>query len=446
MAPRDDSLYYEKRGKKLVSTVGLNYFNKREHLLLSGDEWLEGKRNDDDLAGLWRIHDRVYDLDSFIKKHPGGPEWIAMTKGTDITEAFEAHHIKGVAEQLLSRYFVKEAATPRKSPFKFDDKGFYRTLKRRIANELPYIPKYVAQQSKLLADIIVSTYLILFIVAAYYENYYIGVLAGYFLTLTVNISHNFIHQRNNFRMYYMDLSMMSSREFRISHALSHHLFPNTIHDLEISMYEPVIYLMPQTKSPVEKYVSWLYALLLFPILSFKAYIFPLILQRKIDIHTVLPWVPVFTTLLITRQDYWIVLKMFVWIITWSSFIFQLIGKTAAHHHPDIFHDGDTARPSEELDFGVHQLDAVGDRPNMRGSLILVLTNFGDHALHHLFPTLDHSVLDYLYPIFLQTCLDFGVEWKLFTSGELLKGAAQQLMREPNKTVPQPLKRRVLEGE
>lgn len=80
MAPKDDSLYLEKRGKKIVSTVGLNYFTSREKLFISGDEWLEGKRTDDDLSGLWRIHNKVYDLERFIKKHPGGPEWLTMTK------------------------------------------------------------------------------------------------------------------------------------------------------------------------------------------------------------------------------------------------------------------------------------------------------------------------------------------------------------------------------
>lgn len=209
------------------------------------------------------------------------------------------------------------------------------------------------------------------------------------------------------------------------------------------MYEPIFYIMPQTKSILEKSLSWLYALLLFPTLSIKAYFSTLIQERKIDIRTFIPWIPLLLTFIIASSEFLVTIKMFFWIISWGSLTFHLIGKTAAHHHPEIFHDGDAARPSEELDFGVHQLDAVSDRPNIRGSLILVLTNFGDHALHHLFPTLDHSILDYLYPTFLKTCIDFGVEWKLHSSGELLSGAAKHLVREPRTTPPQALKRKTL---
>lgn len=40
-----------------------------------------------------------------------------------------------------------------------------------------------------------------------------------------------------------------------------------------------------------------------------------------------------------------------------------------------------------------------ERKEITGSPFLVLTNFGDHCLHHMFPTLDHSTLEHLYPTF-----------------------------------------------
>lgn len=57
------------------------------------------------------------------------------------------------------------------------------------------------------------------------------------------------------------------------------------------------------------------------------------------------------------------------------------------------------RSTDDYDWGISQLDAVMDRKEVTGSHFLVLTNFGDHALHHMFPTLDHAVLDMLYPVF-----------------------------------------------
>ena len=49
----------------------------RDHLVKSATRWLKFKRLDDDIGpGLWRVHDGLYDLSAFAKKHPGGAEWI----------------------------------------------------------------------------------------------------------------------------------------------------------------------------------------------------------------------------------------------------------------------------------------------------------------------------------------------------------------------------------
>jgi hypothetical protein len=43
-------------------------------------KWLEGKKKDDFAYGLWRIHDKIYDLSDFMDKHPGGKTWLELTK------------------------------------------------------------------------------------------------------------------------------------------------------------------------------------------------------------------------------------------------------------------------------------------------------------------------------------------------------------------------------
>lgn len=42
--------------------------------------WLESRRQDDNAEGLWRVHDTLYDLTDFINLHPGGADWIKLTK------------------------------------------------------------------------------------------------------------------------------------------------------------------------------------------------------------------------------------------------------------------------------------------------------------------------------------------------------------------------------
>lgn len=44
------------------------------------------------------------------------------------------------------------------------------------------------------------------------------------------------------------------REWRISHALSHHLYPNTLIDIECAMAEPFLVWYPEEKG-IRKYIS-----------------------------------------------------------------------------------------------------------------------------------------------------------------------------------------------
>lgn len=62
------------------SSLGFKYPHNRDIPLKIGDLWLEGKRHDDDTDGLWRVHDDLYDLTEFVKKHPGGAFWLQATK------------------------------------------------------------------------------------------------------------------------------------------------------------------------------------------------------------------------------------------------------------------------------------------------------------------------------------------------------------------------------
>lgn len=99
-------------------------------------KWLNSKRIDDGAEGLWRIHDKLYDLINFIPLHPGGKDWLELTQGTDITELFETHHIRAKTRLLLSHFYVRDAKIPRNSRITFCDDGFYQTLKTKLADYL----------------------------------------------------------------------------------------------------------------------------------------------------------------------------------------------------------------------------------------------------------------------------------------------------------------------
>lgn len=62
------------------STLGFKYPTFRDHPLHTAHLWLMGKRKDDEAEGLWRIHDGLYDLSGFVDQHPGGKDWLRLTK------------------------------------------------------------------------------------------------------------------------------------------------------------------------------------------------------------------------------------------------------------------------------------------------------------------------------------------------------------------------------
>ena len=83
---------------------------------------------------------------------------------------------------------------------------------------------------------------------------------------------------------------------------------------------------------------------------------------------------------------------------------------------------------EDKDFGILQLAAVRNRRDVDGNFFLTMIMFGEHALHHLFPTIDHSQLYKLDQVLEETCREFKLDFKPFVAKKLFLGMFQQLAR------------------
>lgn len=68
------------------------------------------------------------------------------------------------------------------------------------------------------------------------------------------------------------------------------------------------------------------------------------------------------------------------------------------------------------------------RHDRDGSLFYILTHFGDHILHHLFPTIDHALLPNLQKVFLETCKEFEAQMAACSWFSHIVGQHQQLAR------------------
>ncbi|XP_063972451.1 cytochrome b5-related protein-like [Diachasmimorpha longicaudata] len=415
----------------LTSSIpGLAEFPARFDKIPTGDGWVEGRRKLDGAEGLWRIDDRLYDLTNFLNKHPGGSEWLTITKGTDITELFQSHHLTDKAEKLLPKFYIRDAVEPRPIPLTFDKNGFYKKFKERAVIALKDVDFHrPAFKSNLLADSLAIATLILCVITAMTESRLGLIIAGNMMAFTVIAAHNYFHMRDNFRMYYFDMCLMSSREWRITHAMSHHMYPNTIWDFEIMSLEPLLQYLPKIPATISRKISWLYSPIIYFVVfhsqGVKRYVEVFLVRQKFEFRDIVPFI-IPTVMFYVTGNLSITVKYWMLIIAVASFVFHAIGLNGAHHHPEIFHDGD--HPRNDLDWGLLELDTVRDRDVIDNNYFFNLTQYGHHSLHHLMPTVDHGYLHLCVPALTETCREFGINMVNFSPLELIKGQFRQLRR------------------
>lgn len=128
------------------------------------------------------------------------------------------------------------------------------------------------------------------ILSAKFNNFYFATVSSFCLSWNTVAAHNFLHQKNNFRMYYFNMSLQSfrwdlstkhtfrklssskiCREWRILHAMSHHLYPNSIYDLEISFYEPHFKWIPQDKQAIQILWGWIFSPIIYSMINISSF-------------------------------------------------------------------------------------------------------------------------------------------------------------------------------
>ncbi|XP_050534028.1 cytochrome b5-related protein-like isoform X2 [Daktulosphaira vitifoliae] len=402
--------------------------------ILTADAWMKARQEEEGAENLWRVHDKLYDLNEWISKHPGGSQWFKLTKGTDITELFESHHINmDTVNKILNKFYVRDATTNRLSPFTFKPDGFYNVLKCRVAKKLSSKElKKSVLKSILTVDILMFMALVTCALAAKTNIYSLAILSGIILGVGTVASHNFTHLKDNWRMYYMQLGLISVREWRISHIFSHHIYTNTVKDLEITLLFPFLHWYPSTDKPF--HIRW------FPYCTPVVYPFITLgqlgrrtLNFKNDKADLIALIIPMILLISGHLAYIDVIIMWLLVILSTSSTFTFIGFSAAHHYPENFHDGDELS-EEYVDWGLYQTDSCSERLEF-DNIIVSLMTFGDHTLHHLFPALDHSLIPYLQDIYDETCKEFGIEIITKSYIEYIFGQFKQLVRlTPNKPI------------
>lgn len=112
---------------------------------------------------------------------------------------------------MLSKFLIRPAKTKRNSPFTFKEDGFYRTIKAKVRTALKDLPKQPVRTSAFFTDAACLAAFVFAILAVKYDNVFLAAVAGSILTCTVIASHNYFHQKDNFRMFYWNLGFLDFR-------------------------------------------------------------------------------------------------------------------------------------------------------------------------------------------------------------------------------------------
>ncbi|VVD04211.1 unnamed protein product, partial [Leptidea sinapis] len=137
--------------------------------------------------------------------------------GTDVTEAFEAHHLNPNTVKVLEKFYKRDAKTPRNSPFTFKDDGFYRTLKTKVWEEIQKIPNKESDRTAFICDSLLFTCLVSSTITCWAKDYWIVMLSYIVASVTmawvIVAAHNYIHKRTSWRMYIFNIGLWSYSGF-----------------------------------------------------------------------------------------------------------------------------------------------------------------------------------------------------------------------------------------
>lgn len=130
-------------------------------------------------------------------------------------------------DKVLEKYYLRDAKTPRNSPFTFKEDGFYRSLKRAVREELKKAPKIRTRYANLITDGLFLTLLVASAITCRSQEYWVvmstHLVASLALAWLIVASHNFIHKRANWRMYYFNFGLWSYRWVKLFDGKLHYV-------------------------------------------------------------------------------------------------------------------------------------------------------------------------------------------------------------------------------
>lgn len=198
----------------------------------------------------------------------------------DVTALVESHHLnQRLVQQVLSKYYVRHTQAAQAAAkgrgkstasssaakgaeamedFSWAEDGFIRTVQGRTLTALgeTRAARGPSTEMRVIVWLTLLAWAVAFgatcVVRA--STWLPAVLAGFFMYGLLGIGHNGMHTAHAWWKYLMDLSFFSHTEWTVSHCLSHHHWPNTQVDFEISALEPFIWSLASKAGHKNRYL------------------------------------------------------------------------------------------------------------------------------------------------------------------------------------------------
>ena len=391
------------------------------------------------------VHGKVYDVSSFIEKHPGGADQIALGAGRDISQLFESYHNEN-AFKTLGKFYVGELVTNNEWPVYPAHGEFYRTLKKRVDKYFKdnnIDPKYDPWMFVRYAFFLGFAFFCTFTVMFNHENMLLSLImtalwgfdvALVSLTFTHDSSHFAItHKPWIWRLFGVvhDLFIGGSMFLWIhQHTMCHHPFTNVDGkdpDIRTSKNQPDLRRIKEDQPWVPRYFyQHLYVPMFYCLLGIKTRLqeFLLLINGRNSAMTItIPtysqlaqfyiakffYVNYRTTLLYLYMPVWKVVLFNVIadvvLCYWLALLFQTSHVISEVEWPQPDENNEIHRDWAEL-----QVATTQDYATDSWFWSVFTGSLNHQTVHHLFPGVIQSHYIKITPILRDTCKEFGITY------------------------------------
>jgi len=395
----------------------------------------EERRNK--MKGLWVVDGQVYDLNDFVKRHPGGSAAIGLGKGIDCTELFKTYHLmRSPPESILSKYRLPntENFDYGQSKYLFEKDGFLMTVRQRVRE---YFNNNNLNSKGPIGYQIVAVLSIFLIMGLYYPAYIMGSLIASFalgivkgitaVTAGHSMSHFSLFTKpwlNSFVFRACSPLVLSTHQiWSTSHIVSHHVHTLTQEDLQDNY--PVKRVQPSMPFKwfhrYQHFYIWLVYILGLPIWTLADFFesIPVLFTGRHVMRQFTIFQRLENTLSLGTNIFLTLLLPFFFLpFGWALLVFlcsnvpaslMLVIQIAVNHEvPDTMSKTDPN--NEKIDWGSHQV-LTSHNFGVDSKFALHMSGgLNMQVEHHLFPSVHYTHYPAISQIVQQACKEFNLPY------------------------------------